>query len=43
MSKKCPECSRKIEPWMTHCYEHHHKKKRDFEPKKLQKHHGGSK
>ncbi|MFX0188731.1 MAG: hypothetical protein ACFE8A_13455 [Candidatus Hodarchaeota archaeon] len=44
-SKTCaqPGCNRKIEPWMTHCYKHHHQKKGDYKAKKLQKIHGGTK
>lgn len=43
MAKKCPDCGRNIEPWMKYCYSCHHKKKGDYDPSKLQKHHGGTK
>jgi len=38
-----PGCNRTIEPWMFYCYQHHHIKKDDYNPRKLQKVHGGSK
>lgn len=39
-----PGYNRKIKPFMTYCYQHYHQKvKKDYNPKKLQKVHGGSK
>lgn len=43
MGGTCKECGRKVKPYMNYCYEHYHKKKGNYNPKKLSKYHGGKK